>query len=69
MYGGDDFMTHYHFQVIADVSKIYPNDMEVPFGGVDDMTKLSYLHEPGVLQNLSMRYEHDEIYVSSSPRR
>lgn len=38
--------------------------MEAPAGGVDDMTKLSYLHEPGVLQNLAARYELNEIYVS-----
>lgn len=38
--------------------------MEAPAGGVDDMTKLSYLHEPGVLQNLRIRYELNEIYVS-----
>lgn len=37
--------------------------MEAPPGGVDDMTKLSYLHEPGVLQNLSTRYQLNEIYV------
>lgn len=37
--------------------------MEAPHGGVDDMTKLSYLHEPGVLQNLKARYELNEIYV------
>lgn len=42
--------------------------MEAPAGGVDDMTKLSYLHEPGVLQNLKSRYELNEIYVRlSSP--
>lgn len=40
--------------------------MEAPAGGVDDMTKLSYLHEPGVLQNLKARYELNEIYVSVS---
>lgn len=39
--------------------------MEAPPGGVDDMTKLSYLHEPGVLQNLRTRYELNEIYVST----
>lgn len=38
--------------------------MEAPAGGVDDMTKLSYLHEPGVLENLKIRYELNEIYVS-----
>lgn len=27
------------------------------------MTKLAYLHEPGVLQNLKCRYDQDEIYV------
>eukprot|EP00898_Chlorokybus_atmophyticus_P006930 jgi/Chlat1/7238/Chrsp58S09133 len=31
--------------------------------GVDDMTTLSYLHEPGVLHNLAMRYGLDEIYT------
>ena len=28
------------------------------------MTKLAYLHEPGVLQNLRCRYDINEIYVS-----
>lgn len=28
------------------------------------MTKLSYLHDPGVLQNLGIRYELNEIYVT-----
>ncbi|KAG5152142.1 hypothetical protein JHK84_028614 [Glycine max] len=50
-------------QVVANLSKIYPKDMEAPPGGVDDMTKLSYLHEPGVLQNLKARYELNEIYT------
>ncbi|KAF8392246.1 hypothetical protein HHK36_022588 [Tetracentron sinense] len=49
--------------VVANLSKIYPKDMEAPAGGVDDMTKLSYLHEPGVLQNLATRYELNEIYT------
>jgi myosin-5 len=31
--------------------------------GADDMTTLSYLHEPGVLHNLSLRYSLDEIYT------
>lgn len=39
--------------------------MEAPTGGVDDMTKLSYLHEPAVLFNLGTRYEINEIYVRS----
>ncbi|KAL1224094.1 Myosin-5 [Cardamine amara subsp. amara] len=46
------------------VTNVYfPKDTEVPPGGVDDMTKLSYLHEPGVLQNLETRYELNEIYT------
>ncbi|PIA36510.1 hypothetical protein AQUCO_03400422v1 [Aquilegia coerulea] len=49
--------------VNTNLSKIYPKDTEAPAGGVDDMTKLSYLHEPGVLQNLSTRYELNEIYT------
>lgn len=51
-------------KVVANLSRIYPRDMEAPAGGVDDMTKLSYLHEPGVLENLKIRYELNEIYVS-----
>ncbi|XP_042517474.1 myosin-9-like [Macadamia integrifolia] len=50
-------------KVVANLSKLYPKDMEAPAGGVDDMTKLSYLHEPGVLQNLATRYELNEIYT------
>ncbi|CAL5425104.1 unnamed protein product [Camellia sinensis] len=51
--------------VVAKISQIYPKDMEVSPGGVDDMTKLSYLHAPGVLQNLSTRYQLNEIYTYS----
>ncbi|KAL2942705.1 Myosin-11 [Bienertia sinuspersici] len=50
-------------KVVAKMSNIYPKDMEAPPAGVDDMTKLSYLHEPGVLQNLRTRYELNEIYT------
>ncbi|XP_010937148.1 myosin-17 isoform X2 [Elaeis guineensis] len=49
--------------VVANLSKVFPRDTEAPPGGVDDMTKLSYLHEPGVLQNLATRYELNEIYT------
>ncbi|XP_008808271.2 myosin-17-like isoform X2 [Phoenix dactylifera] len=49
--------------VVANLSKVFPEDTEAPPGGVDDMTKLSYLHEPGVLQNLTTRYELNEIYT------
>jgi myosin-5 len=43
---------------------IHPKDTEAPPGGVDDMTRLSYLHEPGVLDNLAVRYAKNIIYVS-----
>ncbi|KAF9680424.1 hypothetical protein SADUNF_Sadunf06G0119800 [Salix dunnii] len=49
--------------VVANISKVFPKDTEAPPGGVDDMTKLSYLHEPGVLHNLAARYELNEIYT------
>ncbi|KAK4774724.1 hypothetical protein SAY86_009659 [Trapa natans] len=49
--------------VVSNISKVFPKDTEAPPGGVDDMTKLSYLHEPGVLHNLAMRYELNEIYT------
>ncbi|KAF9612572.1 hypothetical protein IFM89_002168 [Coptis chinensis] len=50
-------------KVVANMSQVFPKDTEAPPGGVDDMTKLSYLHEPGVLQNLAARYELNEIYT------
>ncbi|CAB4292501.1 unnamed protein product [Prunus armeniaca] len=49
--------------VVAKVSSVYPKDPEFPSCGVDDMTKLAYLHEPGVLQNLKSRYHINEIYT------
>ncbi|KAF5738908.1 myosin-11-like [Tripterygium wilfordii] len=49
--------------VVAKVAKVYPKDVEAPAGGVDDMTKLSYLHEPAVLHNLATRYQISEIYT------
>ncbi|RDX61877.1 Myosin-14, partial [Mucuna pruriens] len=36
---------------------------EAPPREVDDMTKLAYLHEPGVLNNLISRYDIDEFYM------
>ena len=50
-------------QIVANLSSIYPKDTEAPPAGVDDMTKLAYLHEPGVLYNLASRYSLNEIYV------
>ncbi|GFZ02730.1 myosin-like protein XIF [Actinidia rufa] len=49
--------------VVADISSIYPKDTEAPPAGVDDMTKLAYLHEPGVLYNLASRFALNEIYT------
>ncbi|XP_044494983.1 myosin-17-like [Mangifera indica] len=50
-------------KIVTNISKVFPEDTEAPPAGVDDMTKLSYLHEPGVLQNLATRYELNEIYT------
>ncbi|KAI7727736.1 hypothetical protein M8C21_005995 [Ambrosia artemisiifolia] len=50
-------------KIVTNVSKVFPKDTEASPGGVDDMTRLSYLHEPGVLQNLATRYELNEIYT------
>ncbi|KAE8708134.1 Myosin-16 [Hibiscus syriacus] len=50
-------------EVTTKLSKLHPRDMEAPAGGVDDMTKLSYLHEPAVLYNLAIRYGIQEIYT------
>ncbi|KAK7284191.1 hypothetical protein RJT34_18932 [Clitoria ternatea] len=49
--------------VVVKTSSIYHKDTEVPPSGVDDMTKLAYLHEPGVLDNLRSRYDINEIYT------
>ncbi|XP_012569386.1 myosin-6-like isoform X1 [Cicer arietinum] len=49
--------------VVVKASTIYHKDTEVPPSGVDDMTKLAYLHEPGVLNNLRSRYDINEIYT------
>ena len=46
------------------ISDIHTKDTEVPSNGIDDMTRLSYLHEPGVLNNLAIRYAKNIIYVS-----
>ncbi|XP_052193684.1 myosin-12 isoform X2 [Diospyros lotus] len=49
--------------ITADISSVYPKDTEAPPAGVDDMTKLAYLHEPGVLCNLASRFALNEIYT------
>ncbi|KAI5680025.1 hypothetical protein M9H77_01252 [Catharanthus roseus] len=49
--------------VVVKSSNVYAKDAEAPPCGVDDMTKLAYLHEPGVLHNLKSRYDINEIYT------
>ncbi|MED6209977.1 hypothetical protein PIB30_059759 [Stylosanthes scabra] len=49
--------------VVVKASSVYHKDTEAPPCGVDDMTKLAYLHEPGVLANLRSRYDINEIYT------
>lgn len=60
------FFYFWKIQVVTKISNAYPKDVEAPASGVDDMTRLAYLHEPGVLQNLHSRYDINEIYVSNS---
>jgi myosin-5 len=50
-------------KVLTLPEKLYPRDAEGDYGGVDDMTKLTYLNEPGVLDNLKRRYALNEIYT------
>ncbi|KAL7159103.1 hypothetical protein ABFS83_01G006500 [Erythranthe nasuta] len=50
-------------KVLALPDKLQPCDGEAELGGVDDMTKLTYLNEPGVLDNLRRRYALNEIYT------
>ncbi|KAE8676000.1 hypothetical protein F3Y22_tig00111640pilonHSYRG00245 [Hibiscus syriacus] len=51
--------------VLALPEKVFPRDAdeEEEHGGVDDMTKLTYLNEPGVLYNLQRRYALNDIYT------
>lgn len=37
---------------------------EEEIGGFEDMTRLTYLNEPGVLYNIRRRYALNDIYVS-----
>ncbi|KAL2525675.1 Myosin-15 [Abeliophyllum distichum] len=50
-------------KVLAVAEKLHARDTEADHGGVDDMTKLTYLNEPGVLDNLQRRYALNEIYT------
>ncbi|KAK7819479.1 myosin-15 [Quercus suber] len=51
-------------KVLASPAKLFPRDAdEEDHVGVDDMTKLTYLNEPGVLYNLQRRYALNDIYT------
>ncbi|KAH7656520.1 Myosin ATPase protein [Dioscorea alata] len=50
-------------KITVSLGKLLPRDPEADHGGVDDMTKLTYLNEPGVLYNLARRYALNEIYT------
>ena len=58
------FSFHVIVKVFTFAEKLLLRDADVDYGGVDDMTKLAYLNEPGVLDNLKKRYALNEIYVS-----
>ncbi|KAF8063028.1 XI-F [Scenedesmus sp. PABB004] len=50
----------------GELRKVKPEDaplQNVDTRGVEDMTRLSYLHEPGVLWNIKTRYDYDDIYT------
>lgn len=50
-------------KVLSSSEKLLLRDPDADHGGVDDMTKLTYLNEPGVLYNLERRYALDSIYT------
>ncbi|CAJ1972908.1 unnamed protein product [Sphenostylis stenocarpa] len=51
-------------KVFASKEKLLPRDAdEEEHGGFEDMTRLAYLNEPGVLFNLRRRYALNDIYV------
>ncbi|XP_074276435.1 myosin-15 isoform X2 [Silene latifolia] len=50
-------------KVLSSPQRLHLRDPDADLGGVDDMTKLTYLNEPGVLYNLERRYALDNIYT------
>ncbi|CAL0332913.1 unnamed protein product [Lupinus luteus] len=51
-------------KVVASREDVLPRDVdEDEHGGVEDMIRLTYLNEPGVLYNLRRRYELNDIYT------
>lgn len=52
-------------QVVVSPEKLCLRDAdEDELGGFEDMTRLTYLNEPGVLYNIRRRYALNDIYVS-----
>ncbi|KEH35883.1 myosin-15 isoform X2 [Medicago truncatula] len=50
--------------VVVAPEKLFPRDAdEDEHGGVEDMTRLIYLNEPGVLYNIRRRYLNNDIYT------
>ncbi|KAK4741814.1 hypothetical protein SAY87_025402 [Trapa incisa] len=58
-----DVQTSKEKKVVVSLSRLHPVDVDIPEEGVDDMTRLSYLHEPGVLHNLATRFKLNNIYT------
>ncbi|XP_062221812.1 protein OPAQUE1-like isoform X2 [Phragmites australis] len=58
-------LTSLRKKITVSPEKLLPRDTDEDLGGshVDDMTKLTYLNEPGVLYNLKKRYALNEIYT------
>ncbi|GJZ64615.1 myosin-15 isoform X1 [Tanacetum coccineum] len=52
----------YIFEVLAFAKKLLLRDADVTYGGVDDMTRLDYLNEHAVLDNLKKYHALYEIY-------
>nr|GEV15237.1 myosin-15 isoform X1 [Tanacetum cinerariifolium] len=49
--------------VLAFAEKLLLGDADVTYGGLDNMTRLDYLNEPTVLDNLKKRHAVHEIFV------
>ncbi|KAJ3695578.1 hypothetical protein LUZ60_000955 [Juncus effusus] len=58
-------LTSQRKKISVSAERLLPRDIDEDLGGghVDDMTKLTYLNEPGVLYNLKRRYALNEIYT------
>ncbi|KAI4340198.1 hypothetical protein MLD38_025060 [Melastoma candidum] len=59
----DILLTRTGEKVVSELCKLFPKDEDAPEEGLDDMTKLSYFHEPGVLHNLATRFTLNKIYT------